>query len=130
VSGFLLDTNVALVGLSRPEQIRPGVRRAVDRGPVYASVLSYWEVLLKSMKGKLEVGEPRAWWAETLEKLGATPLPLRSEHIAAIQGLPPIHQDPFDRALIAQAIVEELTLVTLDGKSPKYASHHFRVLRS
>ena len=79
------------------------------------------------MKGKLDVGDPRAWWPEALDQLTATPLALRPDHISAIYTLEPIHQDPFDRALIAQATVENLTLVTTDSEIPKYASTHFHV---
>jgi PIN domain nuclease of toxin-antitoxin system len=128
VSGYLLDTNMALLALTSPERIRSKVRRAVERGPVYLSVISYWEVLLKSMKGKLDVGDPRVWWPEALDKLTATPLPLRPDHISAIYNLEPIHQDPFDRVLIAQTTVEGLTLVSTDSDIPKYASARFRVI--
>jgi PIN domain nuclease of toxin-antitoxin system len=128
VKGYLLDTNVALIGLAAPERLPSHMLEALDGEPLYLSVLSYWEVLLKSMKGRLEVGEPRAWWLDALDKLGATPLPLRPGHISAIYDLPPIHQDPFDRALVAQALSEGLMLVTIDQDIPKYASERFRVL--
>ena len=117
-----------LVGLTSPERIASEVRREVESGPVYLSVISYWEVLLKTMKGKLDVGDPRAWWVEALDKLTATPLPLRPDHISEIYQLEPIHQDPFDRALIAQATVEDLVLVTTDGEIPHYASARLRVI--
>ncbi len=77
MKGYLLDTNVALIGLAAPERLPSHMLEALDGEPLYLSVLSYWEVLLKSMKGRLEVGEPRAWWLDALDKLGATPLPLR-----------------------------------------------------
>ena len=125
---YLLDTNFALIGLSQPQDLPLRLRAEVDSGAVTLSVLSYWEVLLKSMKGKLDVGEPRAWWSDALEKFSATALPLRAEHISAIRELPSIHQDPFDRALIGQAMVEDLTLVTVDSVIPKYASDRLRVL--
>jgi len=92
------------------------------------SVLSYWEVMLKSMKGVLDVGDPRAWWFDALDQLAATPLPLRPQHIAAVYGLPPIHKDPFDRMLIAQATVEGLSLVSIDGEIAHYASQSLRVV--
>ena len=126
--GYLLDTNMALLALTSPERIPAKVRRQVEHGPVYLSVMSYWEVLLKSRKGKLDVGEPRAWWPEALDKLTATPLPLRPDHISAISDLAPIHQVPFDRVLIAQATVEDLTLVSTDSYVPKYASARLRVI--
>jgi len=47
VTGYLLDTNIALLGLTAPERISPEMRREVEIGPVYLSVISYWEVLLK-----------------------------------------------------------------------------------
>jgi PIN domain nuclease of toxin-antitoxin system len=128
VSGYLLDTNAALIALTEPDALSPAVRTAVLGGPNVLSVVSYWEVLLKSMKGNLNVGDPRTWWIDTLEQLAATPLALRPEHIAGVYSLPPIHKDPFDRVLIAQAIVEDLELVTTDGEIPRYASAGFRVV--
>jgi len=92
------------------------------------SVVSYWEIMIKSMKGTLDVGDPRVWWFDALEQLAATPLVLRPEHVAALYRLPPIHKDPFDRMLIAQAAVEGLALVTTDSKIARYASKGLRVI--
>jgi PIN domain nuclease of toxin-antitoxin system len=128
VTGYLLDTNIALLGLAAPDRISPDLRQALEAGPVYLSVISYWEVLLKTMKGKLDVGDPRVWWSDALDQLAAIPLHLRPEHISAIYQLAPIHQDPFDRALIAQSVVEGLVLATTDHDIPKYVSECFRVI--
>jgi len=49
--------------------------------------------MLKSMKGTLDVGDPRAWWFDALDQLAATPLLLRPQHIAGVYALPPIHKD-------------------------------------
>jgi PIN domain nuclease of toxin-antitoxin system len=97
-------------------------------GPNFLSVVSYWEVILKSMKGSLDVGDPRAWWTDALEQLAATPLPLRPDHIAEVYTLPPLHKDPFDRVLVGQAAVEGLKLVTTDGEIPRYASARVKIL--
>ena len=129
MNGYLLDANVALRAAVRSASLSPGARGAIRRGPNYLSVVSYWEVVLKSAKGKLDVGDPRNWWLGTLDQLAATPLPLRPNHITEICNLPPIHQDPFDRALIAQATVEDLTLVTTDEAIAEYAGERFRVLQ-
>ena len=104
------------------------MRKALESGPHSLSVLSYWEVLIKTMNGKLDVGDPRVWWTDALDQLAARPLPFRPEHAAYLYGLPPIHKDPFDRMLIAQATVEELELVTTDRDIPKYANQHFHVI--
>ena len=126
--GYLLDTHAALWALDRPEALSKAVRNTVSSGPNVLSVVSYWEVMVKSMKGTLDVGDPRAWWFDALEQLAATPLVLRPQHIAAVYSLPPIHNDPFDRMLIAQATVEGLALVTTDGEMARYASESLRVV--
>jgi PIN domain nuclease of toxin-antitoxin system len=77
VSGYLLDTNAALIALTDPDRLPAAVRTALLAGPNILSVVSYWEVLLKSMKGRLKVGDPRTWWPDALDQLGATPLALR-----------------------------------------------------
>ena len=128
MNGYLLDTNAALIALTTPERLPAAARRAMKAGPNILSVVSYWEVLLKTMKGNLRVGGPRIWWHDALDQLAATPLALRPDHIAEVCTLPEIHKDPFDRALIAQASVEDLVLVTLDALIPQYASARFRVM--
>ena len=110
--GYLLDTNAALLALTNPARLSRRVRKALLTGPNHLSVVVYWEVLLKTMKGALDVGEPRTWWLDALDQLAATPLVLRPEHVSEVSALPPIHKDPFDRVLIAQARVEGLTLLT------------------
>jgi PIN domain nuclease of toxin-antitoxin system len=102
-------------------------KAAVTAGPNFLSVVSYWEVMVMSMKGTLDVGDPRIWWREALEQLAATVVLLRPEHIAAVYGLAPIHKDPFDRMLIAQATVERLALVSGDAEIARYASEGLRV---
>ena len=128
MKGNLLDTSVALIALTAPDALPGAVRDAVLAGPNVLSVMSYWEVVIKAAKGRLEVGDPREWWREALGQLAAAPLAWRPVHVAELYDLPAIHQDPFDRALIAQARVEELALVTTDGQVPLYASDRLRVI--
>jgi PIN domain nuclease of toxin-antitoxin system len=128
-AAYLLDTHIALLAMAAPERLSSSIRSAVKRGPNVLSVITYWEVVLKSAKGKLDVGDPLAWWKTALEDLRATSLPLRPDHIAEVHALPPIHQDPFDRALIGQATVEGFTLVTADEAMGSYAGERFRILR-
>jgi PIN domain nuclease of toxin-antitoxin system len=123
-----VDTNAALIALTNPKDLPRKVRSALLSGPNVLSVVSYWEVVIKSMKGSLNVGDPAGWWRDALDQLAATPLALRAEHVTGIYGLPPIHKDPFDRILIAQATVEQLDLVTTDGEFRRYASSRLRVV--
>ena len=126
---YLLDTHIVLWALERPESLSKIAYNAATTGPNVLSVVSYWEVMVKSMKGTLDVGDPRTWWQEALDQLAATALPIRPEHVAAVHGLTPIHQDPFDRMLIAQATVEGLILVTADAQIGRYASKNLCVVR-
>ncbi len=129
MTGYLLDTNVALLGVLEPQRLSAGIRKAVETGPAYLSVVSYWEVTIKNMRGNLDAVNLQEWWPVTLESLGLRPLLLRPEHVAAIQRLEPHHADPFDRAIIATAIAEELVLLTTDKGLSAYAGHGLKILR-
>lgn len=126
--GYLLDTHAAIFSISQSRSLSSAAKAAIAEGPNFLSVVSYWEVIMKSMNGKLDVGDPRAWWFEALNELAATPLTLRPEHIAAIYSLPPAHRDPFDRILIAQAIAEGLVLVSADAEISRYASKSLKII--
>jgi PIN domain nuclease of toxin-antitoxin system len=128
VKGFLLDTNAVLFALSRPDRLSDEARTAIQTGPNTISVVTYWEVLLKSMKGTLDVGDPRTWWRDAVEQLAASSLPLQADHVAGVSALPLIHKDPFDRILISQAIVEDLTFVSTDREIEQYASAGLRAI--
>jgi PIN domain nuclease of toxin-antitoxin system len=128
VTGQLLDTNAALIALTNPDRLPGKVRKALLAGPNILSAVSYWEVVTKVMKGTLNVGDPRIWWHDALDQLAATPLALRPDHVAELYALPALHKDPFDRILIAQAMSEGLTLVTIDTEIPPYASARLRVI--
>lgn len=122
MSGFLLDTNAALFALAAPEKLSGEAQAAILAGPNHLSVLSYWEVVLKSMKSKLDVGDPRGWWVDALDQLAAVPLLLRPEHVAEVFTLSAHYQNPFDHALVAQAISEGLTLISTNRGIARFAA--------
>lgn len=84
--------------------------------------------MLKCMKGKLDVGDPRGWWRDALDQLCAVALPMKPEHVAQVYQLPEIRSAPFDRILIAQAGTEGLTLVTTDWAMRSYANSSIRII--
>jgi PIN domain nuclease of toxin-antitoxin system len=127
VTGNLLDTSAALRALTKPSSLRREFRQMIEVGPNVLSTVVYWEVVLKAMKGLLEIDGLRTWWADAVEQLAATPLVLRPEHVSELQMLPPIHKDPFDRMLIAQAAAEGLTLLTTDREVKRYGSDRIRI---
>ena len=116
---FLLDTSTIIWSLVSPERLPATVRRAL-KGHLVLSVVNYWEVVIKSGKGLLSVGNPVDWWSRTTEALGGTILSVRAAHVSLLSGLPDIHKDPFDRILVAQAAAEGLTLVTNDPHIRQY----------
>jgi PIN domain nuclease of toxin-antitoxin system len=129
VTGKLLDTNIALFALGAPDRLSRAALAAIQSGPNMLSVVSFWEVVLKSAKGTLTVSDPQLWWRDALDRLAATPLLLRPEHVSAVCDLPQHHKDPFDRVLISQAITEGLTLVTSDAEFARYRSKHLRLVQ-
>lgn len=89
---------------------------------LFFSAASYWEICIKLTVGKLSLADN---WVEQFEAEmaanGIQWLPIEQNHCRKIIELPLIHQDPFDRLLIAQAICEEMTIVTADSNIPNYS---------
>jgi PIN domain nuclease of toxin-antitoxin system len=109
---ILLDTHLLLWSLSQPTKLSAQVRRQIDAAEVYASAASIWEISIKATLGKLDAN-PREV-LDGIEPAGFSLLAVSGEHAARIAGLPMLHKDPFDRILIAQALVEPMVLLTND----------------
>jgi PIN domain nuclease of toxin-antitoxin system len=114
---LLLDTHVFLWWRAardmRPQAV-DAIRGADD---VFVSAASAWEVAIKAARGKIRLSGS---FGEGVTASGFVPLPINFLHALAAGELPPHHRDPFDRMLVAQAAVEELTLVTRDPVFARY----------
>ena len=113
----LLDAHVFLWSADHVERLPPAVYELIsDPGTrVVLSVATTWELTIKALSGKLTLPKPPdEHFAEHAERFGCELLPVHQRHVAALQKLPSIHTDPFDRMLVAQALVEDLDLVTGD----------------
>lgn len=120
---YLLDTHVLLWSLVEPERLPTRHRRALSRdAALLVSHARLWEIEIKASLGKL--ARPDDFMGR-IESLGAELLPITLPHIAAVGRLPHHHGDPFDRMLIAQAVVEGLPIVTADRA---FAPYDVRVL--
>jgi PIN domain nuclease of toxin-antitoxin system len=108
----LLDTHLLLWALSSPEKLSKRARQRIDSSEVYASAASIWEISIKSALGKLKA-DPNEVLA-AVEPAGFNHLPIVGGHAAKVVDLPPIHKDPFDRLLVAQARFEPMILLTDD----------------
>jgi PIN domain nuclease of toxin-antitoxin system len=116
---LLLDTHVVLWWLTDDSTLAAEVKERLDHEPdVYVSPATIWEVAIKQSIGKLDKPTDLP---ERIRDSGFRHLHITAEHGIVAGRLPLIHRDPFDRMLIAQAQVEQLTLVTRDAEIPKYA---------
>src|SRR5258708_33568046 len=114
---LLIDAQVLLWAAERPERLTSRAREAlIGRDHTrYLSDVTCWELVIKQGIGKLTLGGTVAEFvSEQSGALELEPIGIRREHIWALPRLPLHHGDPFDRLLIAQAIVEGMTIVTSD----------------
>lgn len=116
---LLLDTHVLLWSLADSPELSPDLRgKIVDPGnDVFVSAASVWEIAIKKRLGKLSAPDNLL---EVIAACDFTPLPINFAHAAAAGALPPHHDDPFDRMLIAQARDAGLVLATRDRRFDAY----------
>jgi PIN domain nuclease of toxin-antitoxin system len=115
----LLDTCALLWAARQPRRLSRRIQDLLldTREDIAVSVVSAWEI---SLKPQLGISDAAGWFRAAADKLQARVLPVRLEHIAALQRLPVRHRDPFDRLLLAQALATGLVLITPDDAMRKY----------
>jgi PIN domain nuclease of toxin-antitoxin system len=114
----LLDTHLLLWALASPSKMPAAASRMINDEDIYVSAASIWEISIKISLGKMR-GDPREV-IEALAPAGFRSLPITHEHAARVLVLPPIHKDPFDRMLVAQALSEPMILLTNDAALAGY----------
>ena len=115
----LIDTHIFIWCDQRPRAVAPALLATLrDVGnEVFVSVASVWEIGIKRATGKLDFAAPIV---ETVERLGFELLPIAGAHAEHAGALPRHHRDPFDRLIIAQAVLEGLVLGTQDRRIRPY----------
>ncbi len=119
---ILLDTHVLLWVAGMPERLPTGARALIEdpANDPYFSAASLWEVAIKRGLGRDDFRvDPRLLRRALLEN-GHAELAVTGAHAVAVDLLPPIHGDPFDRLLVAQAQIEAMTLLTADEIVARY----------
>ena len=119
---LLLDTHLLLWAAGQPERLSAPARQLLDdpRNELLFSAASLWEIAIKKTLGREDFRvEPRLLRRGLLDN-GYAELPVTSQHAVSIDALPPLHKDPFDRLLLAQAMSEGITLVTGDALLARY----------
>lgn len=120
---LLLDTHVFIWWDSNPDKLSPLALSLCEdlRHTLIISVASLWEMQIKAQIGKLKLQHPMAELVEKQKEInGIQVLPILFEHILELDNLPNIHKDPFDRLLIAQAKIENATIVSADTIFSQY----------
>jgi len=116
----LLDTHLFLWALGNPGRLNKEATEAIrnPRNTVFVSAVTGVEIAIKVALGKLEAPDDLE---DEIGRRGFSHLPLRYRHSVLLRSLPTFHQDPFDRMLVAQAMDEELTIITHDRKFEPYS---------
>ena len=126
---LLLDTHVLLWAAGEPEKLPPSFSAlVVDNGNrLFYSPASLWEIAIKRSLGRddFQVDLRRLW--RMLPLNGYHELPITGSHAVAVDTLPKLHKDPFDRILLAQALVECLTLLSVDQALIQYSEPVFQM---
>ncbi|MGZ5030162.1 MAG: type II toxin-antitoxin system VapC family toxin [Methylobacter sp.] len=119
---LLLDTHLLLWAAGSPERLPP-VALPLLKDPaneLFFSAASLWEIAIKRGLGRVDFQVDARVLRRGLLDNGYQELAITAEHAVSIDSLPPIHKDPFDRILVAQATVEGITLLTADAVVAKY----------
>ena len=119
----LLDTHVFLWWITDDPRLSCLAREVIEKGSneLFFSAASGWEIAIKAGLGKLVIpGDLKAFVAEQLALNRITPMPVMLAHALHAFNLPPLHRDPFDRMLVAQAQVENLPILTSDPYIGRY----------
>lgn len=120
---YLLDTGVWLWSVGEPSRISRKAREVMAdiSHDVFLSAVTSWEVAIKAASGKLHLPEPPDLYIpQRMASQGLRPLAVSNLHALAVFSLPAHHRDPFDRLLIAQAKVEDMTLISADRMFDRY----------
>jgi len=120
---LLLDTHAFLWWITDSDELSRRARRLIadGRNEIFFSVVSAWEIAIKSKLGRVTLREDvDRYIPEQLQQNAFDVLPVQLHHALRVAALPDLHRDPFDRLLIAQALSEELALVSRDARLSDY----------
>ena len=119
---LLLDTHLLLWSAGQPRRLSAAARKLIadTDNELLFSAASLWEIAIKRGLGRDDFVVDARILRRGLLDNGYEELPVRSEHTVAIDGLPPIHRDPFDRILLAQAATLRVPLLTADATVDSY----------
>ena len=126
---ILLDTHVLLWVAGDPKQLSAQAIKLLEdpQNQLYFSAASLWEISIKNKLGRTDFKVDLPVLRRNLLDYGFEEITINSAHTLAVEALPNIHKDPFDRMLVAQTIVEGITLMTADSAVAEYPVAVIRV---
>ncbi len=119
---LLLDTHIFLWLQTAPERLGAHLQLVADRRTeLLLSAVSSWEIAIKHSIGRLPLPEPpERYVPDRMRAIGARPLAIEHSAALAVSSLPPLHRDPFDRLLVAQARLLDVVILTADPVVTRY----------
>jgi PIN domain nuclease of toxin-antitoxin system len=120
---LLVDTHILLWALGEPGRLGHATRTQLEsaENEVFFSAASIWEIAIKVQAGRLTLPLPIEDLSDAAQTMGFVELPVRAVHAAGVSRLPSHHRDPFDRLLVAQAMLEPAWLLTADRVLEQYS---------
>ena len=119
---YLLDTHAAIWFFEDNIELSSAAGRIIREGTnlIYLSIVSAWELTIKISISKLCFPGDAAGFIQAAENNDIKIVPIEATHLTILKNLPFIHRDPFDRLLVATALAEQMTLITVDENIAKY----------
>ena len=117
---YLLDTHAFLWFLNDDAKLPPIIKELIMRAEcLYISIGSFWEMAIKA---KLKLPSSISILMNACEEMNIAILPITGQHLECLQNMPDFHGDPFDRLIISQGMVEDLTILSADSKFDRYGA--------
>ncbi len=124
----LIDTHIFLwlfAGIRISQSVKDFLLDTANN-KIYVSYATAWEISIKYGTGKLKLPQtPELFVPDRIRRANFLHLPIQFQHVLQVHNLPPIHKDPFDRLLVSQARIENLTILTAD---PNFARYQIKTL--
>ena len=121
---YLLDTSPYIWLIDNDPRLSATAKAIIEdsNNQIYISVVSFWEIVIKRSLGKLDFDSTLSQMYQDIRTLDITLLPIQQTHLEALEvlGYQSNHKDPFDRLIISQAVADELSIISGDGKFPMY----------
>ncbi|EKE05088.1 MAG: PilT protein [uncultured bacterium] len=119
---YLLDTHIIIWWSENNKRLKPEHKKIIADGNniIFVSVVSVWEIIIKTKLKKIKLKTPID---EIIRKCGFNILDINLDHVLELNKLKNYHNDPFDRMLVSQSIVEKMKLITQDKLVTKYINY-------